>query len=127
MNSRFDFKAVAYGFGTFVGGCLLVSMLTTAALSPDTSSLDGPAWALVHLGGYLVPVAAGYVAAYSASHGRILHGAVGGALGVVLLLAPAAFAPDYPASGIPFVIAIYALLAWLGAIAGNHHRNKAGG
>jgi VIT1/CCC1 family predicted Fe2+/Mn2+ transporter len=66
------------------------------------------------------------VAAYFASNRRIIHGTIGGAAGVLLMLVPALFVPGYPISSIPIVIATYAVLASLGAIFGNHRRNKVG-
>src|SRR3546814_15525574 len=73
------------------------------------------------------PAIAGYVSAVHAKSWHIAHGAVGGTLGIVLLVCVAAIAfPEYPAWGIPAIVVTSALIASLGAIFGKHRRAKLG-
>ena len=126
MTFPLNLKAIGYGFAAFVAGALVMSVVGTGIAYVGPSSIGQAGWSLLTILGYLVPVAAGYVAAYSASTKRILHGTIGGSIGVLLLVAPAFVVPEYPLAGIPVVIASYAALASLGAIVGNHRRNKVG-
>src|SRR3546814_2032184 len=80
---------------------------------------------VVQIGGIVVPAIAGYVSAFHAKSWHIAHGAVGGTLGIVLLVYVAAIAfPEYPAWGIPAIVVTSALIASLGAIFGKHRRAK---
>jgi drug/metabolite transporter (DMT)-like permease len=76
--------------------------------------------------GYVVPAVAGLIAAKRSTTRPVINGTLGGSLGVVLVLVPAAFIPGYPLAGIPFVLVIYVLLAAFGAILGNHFRGRVG-
>ena len=125
MAFPLELKAIGYGLAVFVAGYIVMGVVGTLAVAGGDSP-SNLGWIVVTGVGYLVPVAAGFVAAYFASSRRILHGTIGGAVGVLLMLVPALFAPDYQISGIPLVIATYAVLASLGAILGNHRRNKVG-
>ena len=124
MTFPLDLKAIGYGFAAFMAGTLVMSIVGAGFLSAGPSSVGkfGMGWLSVL--GYLVPVVGGYVGAYFAPNRRILHGTIGGSIGVLLLIAPAFVVPHYPLVGIPIVIACYAALASLGAIVGNHQGNK---
>ena len=126
MAFHLDLKAIGYGFAVFIGGYGVMSFVASLTASVAESSPSKLGWILITVAGYLVPVIAGYVAAYFASARRILNGTIGGTLGVLLMLVPAVFVPDYPFSGIPIVIASHGVLASLGAIFGNHRRGKVG-
>jgi hypothetical protein len=124
MEFPLNLKAIGYGFATFVGGSLAMSIVGTGILAIDPSPIGKGGWSFLSLLGYFVPVVAGFVAAYFAPFKRILHGTIGGSIGILLLLAPAFLIPQYPLAGIPIVIAWYVALASLGAIFGNYRRNK---
>ena len=126
MAFPLNLKAIGYGFATFIAGSLAMSIVATGIANAGPSSVGKSGWTLLTALGYFVPVVAGYVAAYYAPTSRILHGTIGGSIGVLPLLAPALLVPDYPMAGIPIVIASYAALASLGAIVGNHRSNKVG-
>lgn len=126
MAHSLNLKAIGYGFATFVAGTLAMSIIGTGIANVGPSSIGKAGWSLLTVVGYLVPVVAGYVAAYFAPAKRILHGTIGGSIGVLLLLAPAFLIPQYPVAGIPILVAWYAALASLGAIFGNYRRNKVG-
>ncbi len=126
MEFPLNLKAIGYGFATFVAGSLAMSIVGTGLSNVDPSSIGKAGWSFLSVLGYFVPVAAGFVAAYFAPTKRILHGTIGGSIGVLLLLAPAFLIPQYPLAGIPLVIAWYVALASLGAIFGNYRRNKVG-
>ena len=126
MAFPLNLKAIGYGFATFIAGSLTMSVVATSIAIVGPSSSGEAGWSLLSLLGYSVPIAAGYVAAYFAPFKRVLHGTIGGAIGVVLLLAPALLVPQYPVAGIPIIVAWYAALASLGAIFGNYRRVKLG-
>lgn len=124
MEFPLNLKAIGYGFAAFIAGTLTMTIIGTGLANVDPSSIGKAGWSFLTVLGYLVPVVAGYVAAYYAPAKRILHGTIGGSIGVLLLLAPAIVVPQYPLAGIPIIIVTYAALASLGAIVGNHRRNK---
>ena len=124
--ARQDLKAIGYGFATFIACTLLMSLAGTTVGSGELPSLSGGRLAIVKSIGFLAPVIAGYVAARQALTRRILHGTIGGSIGVLLLIAPAIFIPAYQSWGTPFIIAWYAALAYLGAIFGDHRANRVG-
>ncbi len=122
----FELKAIGYGLAVFIGGYLVMSVLGSVVIASGQFTSGKLGWVLVTVIGYLVPVSAGFVAAFFASAKRILHGTVGGSIGVLLMLLPAIFVPDYSMSEAMFVIATYTVLASLGAIVGSHLRAKDG-
>jgi hypothetical protein len=124
--TRFDLKAIGYGFATFIACTLLMTIAGTIAGSATLPSIGEGRWATIKIIGYLAPVIAGYVAASKAANQRIINGTIGGSVGVLLLLAPALAVPGYPFWGIPVVLVCYAALASLGAIFGNHRAHRVG-
>jgi hypothetical protein len=127
MTHSVDLRAIGYGIVTFIVGYLLLGIPTTFVANSAGSALAKPIWLLVEIGTAIVPAVAGYVAAYHARSRRIAHGTIGGALGATLFIAGfALFFPGYPAWGAPVLIALFALIASLGAIIGNHRRGKLG-
>lgn len=126
MTFPFELKAIGYGLAVFIGGYLVMSVLGSGVVTLGQFTSGKPGWLLVTVIGYLVPVSAGFVAAFFATVKRIIHGTVGGSIGIFLMLLPAIFAPDYSISEAMFVIATYVVLASLGAIVGSHLRAKNG-
>ncbi|GAB2613355.1 hypothetical protein [Novilysobacter erysipheiresistens] len=121
-----DLKAIGYGFATFIAGWLAMSVIGTGVVNVGPSPIGTAGWSLFTVLGYMVPVVAGYVAAYRAPDRRVLHGTIGGAVGVLLFIAPVSLVPGYSWAGAPVIIASYAVLASLGAILGKHRRDKVG-
>ena len=127
MTHSVDLRAIGYGVATFVVGYLLLGIPTTFVANSGGSPLTKPLWLFVEMGATIVPAIAGYISAYHSRSRRIASGTIGGSLGVVLFIAgTAVFASGYPAWGVPFLVAVFALLACLGAIIGNHRRAKLG-
>jgi len=124
MTHLLDWKAIGYGFATFFAGLLAMSVIASVIASTGTPGIGKPSLGYLSVLNYFVPVVAGYVAAYRAHSRRILNGTIGGSIGVLLSLAPALVIPGYLLAGIPIIIACYAALASLGAIAGDHRRKK---
>jgi hypothetical protein len=118
MTRFLDLKGVGYGLAAFFAGYVVLALLGVGADALGKTSFARPAWLLFQSYGYVLPVMAGYYAAYRASHHRIATGTVGGALGMAFLVAPAMLIPQYPVSGVPAVLASSLLLAALGAIIG---------
>ncbi|TKR29256.1 hypothetical protein FCE95_13910 [Luteimonas gilva] len=87
MAFPLNLKAIGYGFATFVAGTLVLSIVGTVAVSVGTSSIGKSGWSFLAILSYFVPITAGFVAAYFAPAKRVLHGTIGGAVGVLLLLA----------------------------------------
>src|SRR3546814_3674015 len=105
MTHFLDLKAIGYGVATFALGYLLLGVPATIAANFSGSVLANGLMLLVQIGGIVVPAIAGYVSAFHAKSWHIAHGAVGGTLGIVLLVCVAAIAfPDYPAWGIPAIV-----------------------
>src|SRR3546814_6858275 len=127
MTHFLDLKAIGYGVATFALGYLLLGVPATIAANFSGSVLANGLMLLVQIGGIVVPAIAGYVSAFHAKSWHIAHGAVGGTLGIVLLVCVAAIAfPEYPAWGIPAIVVTSALIASLGAILGKNRRAKLG-
>lgn len=126
MAFPLELKAIGYGLAVFIAGYVVMNVIGTVAITAGHATSSRLGWVIVTAVGYLVPVVAGFVAAFFASTRRILHGTVGGSIGVLIMLAPAIFVPNYPMSGAVVVIATYVVLASLGAIFGNHLRGKVG-
>lgn len=125
MAHQFDIKAIVYGIGVFVLGYLALSVLATISASAANPTVHSVVWTLIPLGAVVVSGAAGYVAAYRASVRPILNGTMAGSIGVATLIcAVAYFFPEYPAWGIPLVVAVFALVAALGAIFATYRRAK---
>jgi hypothetical protein len=125
VTHSFDFKAIGYGVATFVVGYMILGIFTTLVAGSHGSVLAKVLWPLVELGGTVLPAIAGYVSAYYSRSRHIINGTIGGSLGMALfLVAVAFFIPAYPAWGVPFLVAIFALIASLGAIVGNYMRSK---
>jgi uncharacterized membrane protein HdeD (DUF308 family) len=126
MTRYLDLKAIGYGVAVFTLGWLALAVSATVAAN-SAPLLARVAWAVVQAGVFVVPGIAGYVSALRASTRPILHGSLAGSIGIAVLACIAAgFFPQYPAWGIPLVVAIFALVAALGAIFGKHRRDKAG-
>src|SRR3546814_5197280 len=105
MTHFLDLKAIGYGVATFALGYLLLGVPATIAANFSGSVLANGLMLLVQIGGIVVPAIAGYVSAFHAKSWHIAHGAVGGTLGIVLLVCVAAIAfPEYPAWGIPAIV-----------------------
>ena len=124
--TKLDLKAIGFGFAAFMACTLVMTVAGTAVGGARAPSVGESQWKLINIIGYLAPVVAGYVAARQASTKRILHGTIGGSVGVLLLLAPALFVPNYPFWSIPIILTWYTALASLGAIFGNHRANRVG-
>src|SRR4051812_41652883 len=126
MKLFLDWKAIGYGFATFIAGMLAMSVIASVMATTGVLGTGKPSLGYLALLSYFVPVIAGYVAAYRAGSNRILNGTIGGSIGVLLSLAPAFVIPGSLLAGIPIIIASYAALASLGAIVGKHWRKKSG-
>ena len=127
MIRSIDFKALGLGVATVAGGYLALAVPATIAANLSDPTLSPALFALAKLGVLVVPAVAGYVAAYRARSRRIIHGTVGGLLGVTLLVCAVAYLlPSYPSRDIPQVIVASAVLASLGAIFGKRQRDKLG-
>ncbi len=117
-----DLKALGYGLAAFVAGYVLMTMAASAMATVGMYASGG--W-LVQVMGYLVPVVAGFVAARKASRRRIVHGVVGGAIGVVpVMLIPMLVVPAYAPNGLLVILLSYAVLAALGGVFGDHVGRK---
>ncbi|GAB2512926.1 hypothetical protein GCM10027084_28820 [Pseudoxanthomonas sangjuensis] len=122
-----DIRAIGYGLATFVAGYIVLSIPTTLVHGSHGTSIGETVWLLVQIGALLVPALAGGVGAYFAPARRVVHGALAGTSGMLLLLLAVAFlAPEYPAAGIPFLVALFALVASLGAILGSYIKSRVG-
>lgn len=127
MTHPFDLKAIGQGVAVFVLGYLVLSVLATIAAGAENSTVHRVLWGIVQLGGVVIPGVAGYVAAYRASTRPIFQGTIAGSVGIAVLTCVVAFTfPQYPAWGIPLVVAFFALVAALWAIFGKHRRAKLG-
>jgi|GEM_PF-3220424 len=119
-------KALGYGLATFFGAYALMTLVANVMVDAGVYASGS---ALIQIMGYLVPVVAGYVAASKAARWRIVHGIVGGSIGIVpMQLTPMLVDPDYTPNGMLVILICFAVLAALGAVFGNHAaRRRAGG
>lgn len=126
MKPRLDLKAISYGVVTFIVTYLCLGGVGVFA-SHSSGNAQAASWALIQILGIAIPVGAGFVSAYFARDRRVLHGIIGGSIGVLPFAGiAAAFIPFYPAVSILVVLVIYAVVAALGAIIGNHMRARLG-
>lgn len=117
-----DWKALGYGVAAFFAG---YALMTIAATAIATAGMYRSAGVAIQVMGYLVPVMAGFVAAKKAKRQRIVHGVVGGVIGVVpIVLLPMLVLPDYSPEGMLVIVSSCAVLAALGAVFGNHVGRK---
>ena len=126
MKFPLDLKAIGYGLAIFVAGYMLMSLIGSGMVAAGDSATRTTGWSFLWLLGNALPVVAGYVSACRAPDRRITHGIIGGASGVIILLAPILFVPNLPKTGIPSVVCIYILLAALGAIIGSYRGGRRG-
>ena len=124
MTRYLDLKAIGYGVAVFTLGWLALALSATVAANA-APLLARMVWAVVQAGGLVVPGLAGYVSALRASTRPILNGTLAGSIGIAVLACITARFLPFPAWGIVFVVAIFALIAALGAIFGKHRRDKA--
>jgi hypothetical protein len=114
MASRLDLKALGYGLATFVVGSGILAILG--------QWIAGQAFVALAV---LIPVASGYMSAFYAPSRRLMHGTVGGSIGVLLVLGLLVLIPG-PALPIPATVVLYLVLACAGAFIGDFTRNRAG-
>jgi peptidoglycan/LPS O-acetylase OafA/YrhL len=125
MTRYFDLKALGYGVATFLLGVLALMIAGTVAAN-SAPSVARVALGVMQAGVGLIPAVAGYVSARRASSRPILHGTFAGALGTAVYLCVTVYLFPYPTQQIPMLVAVYALIAALGAIFGKHRRDKSG-
>lgn len=110
-------KAIGYGLVTFIAGYALMTGIGNA-LHAAGSYASG--YGLLLAMGYLIPAAAGFVSAMKAPGRRILHGIVGGAVGIVPLQVISAFiVPGSTTAGAVVIVTTFAVMAALGAVFGD--------
>ena len=121
-----DWKALGYGLATFLTGWALMAIVASAVATTGTNATGYTAFQVM---GYLVPVVAGYVAAMISTRRRLVHGVVGGAIGVVpVIFFPMLFADlTYSTYGVLVVVICYTVLAALGAVFGDHVAKRRAG
>ena len=114
MSSRLDLKAVGYGLATFVAGSAILALLGQWLAAQTFVALAA-----------LVPAASGYMSAFYAPSRRLMHGTIGGSIGVLVVLALPMLIPG-PALPIPAIMALYLVLACAGAVIGDFMRSRVG-
>lgn len=113
-----NFKALGYGLATFIAGYALMTGVVNELVS---AGIYASGYGLVLATGYLVPVVAGFVAAMKAPNRRILHGIVGGAIGIVLVQLISVFVvPSFTSGGALVIVTTFAVMAALGAVLGDY-------
>ena len=122
----FEFRPIAYGVATFVGGWFLMGIVTTFLM--ETFGTEDPTvWTLIKFGFVAVSALATFISAFYSKSRRILQGAIGGTVGVLLPIAiGAAFIPSYPGWGVPAIVASFTGSALFGAVGGNYVRSRRG-
>jgi len=118
-------RAISYGLAAFFGAYALMTLVANVMVD---AGVYGDGSGLIQVMGYLVPVVAGYVAARKAAHWRIVHGLVGGSIGIVpMQLTPMLVDPDHTPDGMLVILICFAVLAALGAVFGDHVAKKRAG
>ncbi len=113
-----DFKGIGYGLAAFVAGYAVLMLLGGATVAVKSSFIVKPLWLLFQAWGQVLPVAAGYYAAYRSSHHPVMNGTIGGVLGMLPLLAVGAQLQQYQAYGMSLILTSTVFLSLLGAIIG---------
>jgi len=118
-----DWKALGYGLATFVASWILVAIVASTMAAAGIDAYGGKT---IQVMGNLAPVVAGYVAAMKATRRRLVHGIVGGAIGVVpVMVFPMLFADTtYSMYAVLLILTCFALLAALGAVIANHFAKR---
>jgi hypothetical protein len=122
----FEFRPIAYGLATFVGGWFLMGSATPFLIGKFGAE-NPSVWELIKFGFVAISAVAAFVSAFYSKSRRIVQGTIGGTVGVLLPIAiGAAFIPSYPGWGVPVIVASFTGSALLGAVGGNYVRSRRG-
>jgi hypothetical protein len=123
MTNQIDARAVLFGAGIFVVGCLVLGGFSMLAGEDEAARriVSG----VTQLCGVLLPVVSGFASAYFARTRPILQGAIAGAIGALPFVAlSAAVVENFPAWAVALALVFFAFLSSFGAIFGSHLRAK---